>query len=630
MVIAKGNALKLGCEKTGRSYNFAFANEQEKIYLLIYNRNREMIKRIELDESYKTGSVFACEISGVNLDKALYCYEAEGELIVDPYAKTVTDCEEFGVERENPLYLSRVCLEDFNWEGDRPLNIPYEDCIFYKMHVRGFTKSKTSGVKNKGTFTGVVQKIPYLKELGITTVELMPAYEFDDCKRFKQLDKVNGKGIYTSAPVKCAVNYWGYVDGFTFAPKAAYCACASTKKDYTTEFKTMVRELHKAGIEVVMEMHFVDKTPDFILDCVKYWVMEYHIDGVHYYGSVEGLKAIAADHLLSKTKIITVYWDGEAKGFKHMANCNSGCANTLRKFLKGDENQLAAYASVARDNPANAANINYITNHDGFTLADLVGYDRKHNEANGENNKDGENFNNSWNCGIEGATRLKKVVQLRQKQIKNAFAMLLLSAGTPLILAGDEFGNSQSGNNNPYCVDSELSWVNWKKNAEANMIRDYVKSLIAYRRDNSILHKSVQLMASASYSGGFPDISYHGTSAWYQPFESYERHMGIMYCTKCSNDKYEEYKLIYVAYNMHWEEHELALPTVNGNEDFKLVLCSAQKPEDVVLTQARTVRMTPRTVALLECNFKITGKNNKSNKNISKNIDNAGGKNGHH
>ncbi|MBQ4283475.1 MAG: alpha-amylase [Lachnospira sp.] len=622
MDISKGNVTRLGSNRDGKGYNFALASESGEVTLHIYDSGLKLKNSLVMDQAYKTGNVFACRISGVSLEKAYYSYEINGTHYVDPYAKTITDCEQFGIEKKDALYVSRVVLDDYDWEGDSPLNIAYEDCVFYKMHVRGYTKSKSSGVRAKGTFAGIIEKIPYMKSLGITTVELMPAYEFDELGRFAQLqEKETSQGIYASIPIKTPVNYWGYVSGFHFAPKAAYTKIAAKKSDYTAEFKDLVKTLHKNGLEVVMEMFFDRETPDMVLDCIRYWVTQYHIDGVHLYGSTVSLEMAAADPVLSHTKIITVYWDGAMGSIKHMANYNDGFLKTVRCFLKGDENQLADYVRLCRDNPAQSANINYITNHNGFTLADMVSYERKHNEANGENNRDGDNFNYTWNCGEEGSSRKKRIVTLRRRQVKNALMMLMFSAGTPLIMAGDEFENSQEGNNNPYCVDSEVSWVNWKNNNSAKELLGFVKQLIAYRKSNKILHMPERLIASDSVSCGYPDVSYHGSNAWYNACENFDRHVGIMYCSNYDKETIagEDYKLIYIAYNMHWEQHELALPKLPLGCEWNVVMCSDKELTAVNIKDDKTVLITPRSAAVIEAVIKTEKPKRKSVKKVSKN-----------
>ncbi len=319
----------------------------------------------------------------------------------------------FGGEAENVLHLSPVKLSDYDWEGDEPLHIPYDECIMYKLNVRGYTKSKSSKVKAKGTFAGITEKADYLKELGVTTIELMPAYEYDEMGRFMQFTAASAVPRYNYMQAKGyahsilkrdeRINCWGYTKGFYFAPKAAYSECAKGVQytDYTTEFKDMVKCLHSKGIEVVMEFFFKDVDVSYITDCVRYWVKEYHIDGVHIYCDDVSLNALATDALLADTKIMTIRWNGAKGVYRHMASYNNDVQNIIRRYLKGDENMLGAFAEMQLNNPDNAAVINYVTTNNGFTLYDLVSYDRKHNELNGENNRDGENFNYSWNCGEE-------------------------------------------------------------------------------------------------------------------------------------------------------------------------------------------------------------------------------------
>ncbi len=611
LVITKGNPVHMGASKQGKAYNFAYCSKASSVSLLIIGSDGSVVHRFELDESYKTGDVFAVSLSGANLDKCFYCYEVDKVRRLDPYSKTVTGCEQFGI-REEQMHASRIVLDKFDWGDDRPLEIPYEDCVFYKMHVRGFTKSRTSGVKAKGTFKGITEKLDYLKNLGITTIELMPCYEFDECVRFPELLQTEQGDYRTRLSISRPVNYWGYCSGFHFAPKASFSSSARNKSDYTTEFKNLVKLLHSNGIEVVMEMFFDRETPDMILDCARFWVSEYHIDGIHMYGPQTALELLASDPMLSHTKIVTVYWDKAKGSMRNMASYNNDYANVVRKLLKGDENQLESFMGMSRKNPDNSAVINYITNHNGFTLADLVSYDRKHNEHNGENNLDGENFNYSWNCGVEGKSRKKKIVELRQRQMKNAFMMLMFSAGTPLILAGDEFENSQGGNNNPYCIDGETTWLNWKGSSEANDLERFVRKLIRYRLGNKILHMEKQLYASDSKSCGYPDISYHGSAAWYQVMENYNRHIGIMYCTNYDGDAHDDgYELIYVGFNMHFEEHQLALPKLPDNVQWEQKMSSCE--HDLEIDDGKYVTIPPRTTVVLRAKLEHDNGKDKEN-----------------
>lgn len=594
-----GNPMILGVNKTEDGYNFAVVSQQEKIVLNLYKKGGETpIYAIELNDSYKFGDIFAVKVSGADFSNLEYNYSVGEATKLDPYAKQVCDVQEFGQVTREGGYRSKVSRDAFDWENDHPLNTAYSDTILYKLHVRGFTKHASSKVKNKGTYAGVIEKIPYLKELGITAVELMPVFEFEEVQKWTENDK---NSLY-NPQFNGKVNYWGYGKGMYFAPKASYAAQNSKNGDYTVEFKEMVKALHQAGIEVIVEMFFpYDAGINMIRDCVRYWVVEYHIDGVHLNCSDAVLEAVANDPLLSRVKMFTTYWNGAAgkRSYKNLANYNQGFMDSARKLLKGDENQLNEFVSRVKMNDNNTAVINYIANNNGFTLMDMVSYDRKHNEVNGENNRDGEDFNNSWNCGVEGKCRKKKVVELRRQQIKNALMMVLLSQGTPLIYAGDEFGNSQSGNNNPYCQDNEISWLNWKNLDSNKEIFEFVKELIAFRKTHRILHMAEPLRDMDYKSCGYPDVSYHSDNAWFASFENYNRHFGMMYCGKYAIDaEGREDDFIYVAYNLHWEKHKLALPTLPDGYEWDVVMSSAQNSA-VLAEDNRAVEVSERSIVVL-------------------------------
>ncbi len=620
-----GNPCIMGCNIINGGYNFAYASKGAAlnnidVYVCIFDCSTgKALYELKLIKSL--GIVYSIFITDINIDNCYYCFREAKEYIVDPYAKAVTGCERFGCKEDNVIHLSPVSLSRYDWEGDKALHIPYEDCIMYKLNVRGYTRSRTSKVKARGTFAGIVEKAEYLKSLGITTVELMPAYEYDEAGDFLQFadeetlsryrymqdtypDLKYHSEEYFKNVVKPQrkVNCWGYTNGFYFAPKAAYSDKAIKSKnaytDYTTEFKDMVKHLHRMGIEIVMEFFFKDVTTSYIIECVRYWVREYHIDGVHVYCDEVSLNALAADEQLADTKLMTISWNGSKGIYRHMASYNNDVQNMIRRYLKGDENMLRAFADMQINNPDNAAVINYVTTNNGFTLYDLVSYDRKHNEENGENNRDGENFNYSWNCGEEGATRRLKVKQLRIRQIKNALAMIILAQGTPLILGGDEFTNSQQGNNNPYCIDNETSWVDWKNNKEAIDILKWTKQMISIRKKYGILHSRYRLTQSDSLSSGYPDVSFHGQNAWYADMYNYCRQIGIMYSDTYYDRKSR--KLIYIAYNMHWENYSLALPKIEGDTGFKVIAMSDAYGAGVSIDkEARTVTIPPRSMAVL-------------------------------
>lgn len=598
MRISKGNPLFMGVTKTSQGYNFSVGSKSDELVLNLYQPEGKKTKvtEVKLDTTYKVGGVFSVLLEDVDMTGVSYDY-SDGEIhFADPYSKSLSGVTAFGTVPK--LCTARVELEDFDWEDEKSPGIKFSDAIFYKLHVRGYTKHKSSGVVNKGTFAGLVEKIPYLKDLGITSVVLMPAYDFDETGA-RNPYKADAIPPYAIAR---PLNYWGYTGGNYFAVKSSYCA--DKTGDGSVEFKKMVREFHKNGMEVIMEFFFEDVNSQLAIDCIKYWVKEYHIDGVWLYGNPANLELAVNDPMLSDIKILTVYYDGNgnpyaADGRKNIGNCNDGFMNVARRFLKGDDDQLSRFIQAATANPLNAANVNYITNHTGFTMCDMVSFEYKHNEANGENNRDGENYNYSWNCGCEGATNKKKINALRMSQLRNAWMLLLLCQGTPMWFGGDEFLNSQNGNNNPYCQDNEIGWINWKNTAASREMTAFVKQLIRFRKDNKILHMDNAMLMSDYKQVGFPDMSFHGDSAWVHAMENYKRYAGVLYCSDYAGTDEKATRLIYIAYNMHWEEHMLALP--KGNTECKWNVAISSNPGyEVTFTQdVRQVKIGARSVVVL-------------------------------
>lgn len=555
-----GNPERLGVVKTEYGFNFAIVSEAENVELHFYERdNHNEVKVIGLDASCCYGSIYAVEVSD-NVEQLCYNYYINGELVMDPYAASLIGAYEFGIRKE--FYAIPVKRGEFDWENDRQLHTPYEDTIIYKLHVRGFTRHSSAKTSKKGTFLGILEKIDYLKKLGVTAIELMPVHEFEEVQKWT----VDNRNSMYHPQFNGKINYWGYTRGLYFAPKSAYAS--SEDADVTVEFKQLVKELHKNGIEVFVEMFFDPETDiNLIHDCVRYWVLEYHVDGIHMICQDEALKSISEDPLLTRVKIFAPYWtDAGRFKMRHLAHYNDGFMNVARKFLKGDENMLWAFVEAVKCNDSRTANVNYVAYNNGFTLMDLVSYDRKHNEINGENNRDGEDFNNSWNCGVEGVTRKKKILELRVRQIKNALIMVMLSQGVPLLMAGDEFGNTQDGNNNPYCQDNEISYVNWKNTAYSRDILDFTTKLIAFRKRHGVFRQPERLRDMDYRACGYPDISYHGVNAWMADFENYVRNIGILYCGEYASDDF-----IYVGYNMHWETHTMALPMLPEGYVWKCV-----------------------------------------------------------
>ena len=550
----------------------------------------------------------------------VYGFQTEQGWLLDPYGRVFRGRELWGAETGSGVDLetdSRTFPETgfkrkletvagqtvFEWGEDKRPQIPYEDCVIYKAHVRGFTKHPSSHVRDRGTFRAVMEKIPYMKELGVTTLELMPVMEFNEVREETEVHMV--KLPVDNQPPK--LNYWGYGDSFLFAPKASYSS--GKRKHPATELKTLVRELHKNNMELVLELYVSGKEdPSMVLDAVRYWAREYHIDGIHLVGDAP-LKLIGQDPYLSRLKLWAEYWNGVDEGsHRHLGWYNDGFLRDMRQVLKGDDGSLNRLAYRAKLNLENSAVINYMAGTNGFTLADMVSYNEKHNEANGERGKDGPEENDSWNCGAEGPTRKRKVLELRKKQMKNAVLMLFFSQGTPMLLAGDEFGNSQSGNNNPYCQDNEITWLNWNQQKSNAEFYQFVKATIAFRKAHPVFHQVKPLLGMDSLGCGQPDISCHGMKAWQPDFSDSCHQLSIMYCGEYGHRKDgtrdEDFLLIY---NMHWEPHLFALPKLPKGRRWHLVVDTGRKESEnfqengnePMLEEQRTYEAEPRSIVVL-------------------------------
>lgn len=589
--------------------------------IIIYPEGEKEI-RIPFEKEYRIGGLYCLLLQDFPYSDFSYLFYKDDEPVSDPYGRLAAASKRFGDPKQGKRAVKCVYKEEeFDWEDDAPLEIPFHETIIYKLHMRGFTKHASSSVNARGTFAGLVEKIPYLTDLGITAVECMPIYEFDDViynPAYSQVDQSILPFMDEDRQTwEYKTNYWGYAKGSYMAPKRAYSF--SDRPDI--ECKEMIKALHKNGIELIMEFYFpVETRPGFVLDVCRYWVEHYHVDGFKLMGCGLPVHLLATDPYLKKTKLIFEALGNEdaeviekvEQPYKNLGVVSQGFMYDARKFLKGDEDMLSAVTGHFRRNPHAYGIINEITSYQGFTLADLVSYDRKHNEANGEDNRDGNDYNYSWNCGMEGKSRRKPILTLREQQSRNALMMLFLSQGTPVLLAGDEFGNSADGNNNPYCQDNAVSWLNWKQTAGKNQLHEFVKNLIAFRRQHPILHMEEQMRQMDYASCGYPDLSYHGEQAWYPRFENYNRHIGVMYCGKYARiGKKQEDAFIYVAYNAHWMDHEFALPKLPKGLRWQPVLTSGrqQAAEEFLESESAegknkegqqyVVRVNPRTIVVL-------------------------------
>ena len=556
MKTAVGFPFPQGCTVEGQTANFSVAvPEGQTCELIIYKKGaRASAFSQEMPYSDVAGNLHFLSVVLEQPEDYEYCYKIGGKIVPDPYGKAFSGRELWSVSKgkEKRKLRTRIVTDTFDWEKSQFPHLKKEDVIAYSLHVRGFTKHSSSGVAHKGTFDGVTEKLPYLQKLGINQIHLMPVYEFDENQRH--------------------VNYWGYGKAYFFAPKASYAA-----GDPVNEMKSLVRQMHLAGIEVILEMPFTEGTTfSLILDCLRYWVMQYHVDGFIVNPYICNPDELAKDPVLAKSKILK-----KEDGFQ----------NVMRRFLKGDDGMIRDVICQLKNQDTQL--YNYIASHNGFTLCDVVSYDGKHNEANGENNLDGPDYNYSWNCGAEGNSRKKAVNELRKNQIFNAFFLLLFAQGMPCILSGDEFMNTQKGNNNAYCQDNLISWLDWNQLSRQEELYTFVCRLIALRKAcmKQIAKKSEDTMGRS----GIPQISYHGEDAWQMPAGRASRQLGVFYHEESTE------KDFYIAYNMHWLSHSFALPSLPKGMEW---VCIAGTKEGV-LDEKEAVPVKDKKVQLEERTIKV-------------------------
>jgi glycogen operon protein len=618
---------------------------------------------------FRIGNVFALTVFELDYENIEYGFRMDGpgsrvgrgepgvhrfdptKILMDPYAKAIGGRDVWG---ETPNcddvypHRARIIADDFDWGSDRPLETPIEDLVIYEMHVRGFTRHASSGVKHPGTFAAIREKIPYLKGLGVNCVELMPVFEFDEFEHSRPNQETG----------ELLMNYWGYSTVGFFAPKAGYAATGEMKDGtmVADELKTLVKELHKNGVEVILDVVFnhtaegdeygptisfkgIDNKTYYmlapgghylnfsgtgntlncnnpivrttVLDCLRYWASEYHIDGFRFdlatiLGRDPGgaplsnpplLEVLAFDPILAKCKLIAEAWDagglyqvGSFPAYGRWAEWNGKYRDTVRRFLKGDPRQVGAMVQrlqgspdlYARGGRGPAASINFIACHDGFTLADLVSYNVKHNVANGEENRDGANDNHSWNCGWEGPTDDAATNILRRRQMKNAVAILMVSQGVPMLLMGDEIGRTKRGNNNAYCHDNSLNWLDWTLlESNADLFR-FVRNCIAFRKAHPVLRGNTYLCNEDYVGSGYADVTWHGTRAWAPDWSGASRTLAFMLCGKHAKGGRDADDYIYVAMNMYWEDLIFEIPRLPGKMKWRVFgnTC-APPPEDI-------------------------------------------------
>lgn len=591
--------------------------------------------RIPFPDSYRIGDTYSMLVFDIKPDEFEYAFSFDGpyepakgllfneeNVLLDPYSRAVTGQRKWGEKPEGGKdfeYRARVVKSSFDWGDIKQLEQPFEDLVIYETHVRGYTKDKSSGVSAPGTFAGLKDKIPYLKDLGINAVELMPIFEFDEMESARVVDDVQ---LY---------NYWGYNTVSFFAPNTSY-AFNEEHNHEGDELKSLIKALKENGIEVILDVVFnhtaegnemgpcfsfkgIDNnvyymlTPDahyynfsgcgnvmncnhpvvrsFIIDCLRHWAIEYRVDGFRFdLASILGrdqngapmanppiLESLAFDPVLGNMKLIAEAWDagglyqvGSFPSWNRWAEWNGRYRDDMRSFLKGDDGMAGnaiTRITGSRDlyspeSRGHKASVNFMTCHDGFTLYDLYSYNEKHNEKNGWNNTDGDNNGHSWNCGAEGETDDPNVNGLRRRLIKNAFAALLCSRGPAMFFAGDEFCNTQFGNNNAYCQDNIISWLDWSRLEEFKEIHDFVRHMIQFRKEHPILRK----MTKPS-SCQFPEISVHNGTPFNASTDYKTKLIGIMYAGR--NEEDTEDDIVFYCMNAYWEPLVMQLPVLpNG------------------------------------------------------------------
>lgn len=557
-----------------------------------YDANeKKLIETIYFNDNLAFGNVYSVLVQGINSKDLLYRYFSDDNEYADPYSSLIEGNAIYGCMTSKKDIYSKVATLTFMESKDIVKNpqIPMSETVLYLAHVRGLTMQDKS-VKHKGTFLGLVEKIPYLVDLGITSMVIMPCYEFIECHDKNDLQMTDLLWTYKEALKKeSKVNFWGFEEGYYFAPKAGY----SFSNDPSSEFKNMIKEFHRNNLEIIMMMFFPDTvSKNIIIDSLRFYVSKYNVDGFRILGNGIDISAIASDPFLKKTKLffensdLTHFWNDKNIKYKNLAVYQSMFLDRSRSFLKGDEDQVPFFSFAFRENNKMYSPVRYITDYSGFTLNDLYSYERKHNENNGEDNTDGSNYNFSWNCGIEGPTRKTNINKIRNRQYMNALLLSFLCQGIPQLRAGDEWLDSNEGNNNPWCQDNEIGWVNYKKNSNSKIFYEFTKNLIAFRSRHSILHQPYELKLFDYMSCKLPDISFHGESAFRMNQEPVSREFAVLLCgdyskqfTGVAEDS------IYIIINMHWENKVFALP-VKDNVSSWYKLFSSDGTTDISFNES--------------------------------------------
>ena len=491
-------------------------------------------------------------------------------------------------------------FDDYTWKTDFA-SIPSDKTIIYKMHMRGFTMDHKRKKSEKGTYKGVISLLPELKDLGVTSLEMLPIYEFEEM-RYKSETKVMAskktKEVFFPA---YGTNYWGYGIGNYFAPKASYFG----GKNVILHAKELVDAIHENGMELIMEISFSNEhTAEFISMVLQYWVQQYHVDGFHLLGAALPMESVVKNPYLANTKLFYDNYSYEVlsseEDKKHLFVYNDDFTYPLRRLQHHMDGNIADFADQMRRQGEHFGFVNYAASNSGFCLWDVYSYGEKHNWDNGEENTDGSNYNCSHNHGVEGPTKKTSINKIRLMNARCAITSALLSQSVPLILSGDEIINSQSGNNNPYCQDNEIGWVNFSNKKSAVKFREYVKAIIRFRKEHDILTKDTPMALNDYKHVGIPDLSYHGREPWIMGIGAEKKAIGIYYSGQYSKTKNKEDVML--LYNFYYDSEEFAAPKLSGKKKWYYVTNTADDtflPADEPLKDQTKVIVPGGTVTIL-------------------------------
>ncbi len=568
--------------KDGVIFTVAIKSTTEKASILLFDKKtKKQLQEIELIPDFAVGRVYSVEVTGIDIDKICYLIKEDDKTALDPYCTAVVGRDKWGDVKERQTkefaVYSGISHIEKNWK-DIKVEIAPSDMILYKLHMRGFTAGFNMAASKVGNYNGLLSKKTYLKNMGITSIELMPLYDFEELFLDNKM-LISPKGLITETKeFSGKKNYWGFGIANYFAPKASYFGGASNACE---GLRNMVSNLHNSGFEVIMEMAFAAETPDdLILECLKYYVKYFHIDGFHIVGCNAPIQRIAAEPYLADTKIFYEFIPEEIlcneKGKKHLFVYNDSFMNVTRQIENHMNGSMVQFANHMRRQNSAYGFVNYMANVNGFSLWDSYSYGEKHNWDNGEDNRDGTNNNYSFNYGVEGKTTNKTINANRFREMRNAFAALMLSQSVPLFVAADEAAATHLGNNNPYCQDNKVGYTCFTKTKSKDSLTNFVRNLIEFRKNHKCLRVESPFLMNDYRHLGLPDMSFHGTEPWMMSIGEEQKALGVLY-----NGAYvEEDEEVFVCYNFHYDAVDMALPLLAPGKRWRLCFNTAKYTDD--------------------------------------------------